>query len=217
MNANKSLSPQALDAYIETLCHHWGAGHAPAPATVGAAAHARTIRTPDQGLIAVEPHGGELEFRAIGWPQVNEAGFRRSYAETLSARISLGRDPVAAAQDLQRRLLLPYESALTEARRKAADYRRLLADVSACLDHAGFASSDRHVLGRSLQAQKPHGALDDNGKRVPTTSVTTITARDDGAVANVEVRSLSLPEVEALHGFISTLMAQRRPVLRLSA
>lgn len=215
--AGKPLSLQSLEAYVESLCRCWGAGYAPAPVSKTAPAHALAIRTPDQGLIAVEAHGHDLEFRATGWPQVNEAGFKRSYAEPLSAKISAGREVEAAARDLERRLLVPYAAALTQARRKAADYRRLIADVSACLDHAGFARSDRHVLGRSLQAQKPHGALDDNGKRVPTTSVTTITARDDSAIANVEVRSLSLPEVEALHDFISDLIARRKPVLRLSA
>jgi hypothetical protein len=219
MNATvtKPLSLQSLEAHVEALCRLWGPGYALAPVAHNAPANALAIRTPDQGLVAVELHGSELEFRATGWPQINDAGFKRSYAENLSAKISLNRDVDAAARDLERRLLVPYAAALTQARRKAADFRRLIADVNNCLDHAGFASSDRHVLGRSLQAQKPHGALDDNGKRVPTTSVTTITARDDSAVANVEVRSLSLPEVEALHDFISELIARRRPVLRLSA
>ena len=210
-------SVQPLEAYCRELCHIWGPGYEPAPSTSGAIAGALTIRTPDQGLIAVHRHGDDLEFRAHGWPSVQEAGFKRSYSEDLAARISATRDVDAAARDLQRRLLIPYATALTQARRRASSYRRLIADVSACLDHVGFGNADRHVLGRSLQAQKPHGALDDNGNRVPTTSVTTITARDESAVANVEVRCLSLPEVEALHGFISELMARRRPVLRLGA
>lgn len=205
---------ESLETRLRALCDLWSPGYTLAH---DASAEAFTIRTPDQGLISVQLHGQELEFQASGWPQVQEGGFKRSYAQELTARVSVHRAVSASARDLERRLLLPYADALSQARRKAADYRRLIADVSRCLDHAGFTGSDRHVLGRSLQAHKPHGALDDNGKRVPTTSVTTINARDDSAVANVEIRSLSLPEVESLHAFIDELIAQRRPVLRLSA
>ncbi|HEY0974711.1 MAG TPA: hypothetical protein VGE57_09485 [Solimonas sp.] len=215
--ASKAVSVQTLETYVSELCRHWGPGFTLAPAAHGASPHSLALRTPDQGLIAISLHGHDLEFRASGWPQVNESGFKRSYHQELSANVSITRGTDVVARDLERRLLVPYAAALTQARRQAAAYRSLIADVAACLDHVGFGNADRHVLGRSLQAQKPHGALDDNGRRLPTTSVTTITARDDSAAGNVEVRGLSLPEVEALHGFIGELIARRKPVLRLAS
>ena len=76
----------------------------------------------------------------------------------------------------------------------------------------------RQIAGRRLQAQKPHGALDHHGTPLPTTSVTTIALRnDDSAVGSVELRGLSLREIEALHGFIDTLVRQRQPGLRLAS
>lgn len=205
---------ESLESRLRTLCQLWGPGYSLAH---DHGAETFIIRTPDQGLISVQPHGQDLQFEASGWPQVQDAGFKRSYAQELSARVSAHRPLSATARDLERRLLQPYADALGQARRKAADYRRLITDVSRCLDRAGFTGSDRHVVGRSLQAHKPHGALDDNGKRLPTTSVTTIHAHDDGAVANLEIRCLSLPELESLHAFVDQLIVQRRPVLRLSA
>lgn len=205
----------SIEALCAELCAHWGDGHAPAPAPDGSSFH---LRTPDQGLISVQSHGDELEFRAIRWPNVNEHGFKRSFSRPLGARVGAARDPAAIARDLQRRLLTPYAAALSEARRQASEYRRLIAEICACLERVGLDSADRHVLGRRLQAHKPHGALDHNGTRLPTTSVTTIAVReDDSAVGAVEVRGLSLGEVEAVHDFVAQLTACRQPVLRLAS
>ncbi len=209
--------PQALEAYCAELCRVWGADYALAPPAVGAGAADITLRTPDQGLIEVRRRGDELEFRAARWPSVQEEGFKRSYRQDLSAKVSANRDAESVARDLQRRLLTPYASALAQARHNAAEYRRLITDIGSSLDQIGLSRADRHVLGRKLQAQKPHGALDNNGSRLPTTSVTTVTARDESAVGGVEVRGLSLGEIEALHGFIDELVARRRPVLRLAS
>jgi hypothetical protein len=210
-----TASKPSIEALCAELCAHWGDGHvlAPASGTQGV-----QLRTPDQGLIDVQIHGDELEFRAMRWPNVHEHGFKRSFSRVLSARVSTSREPEAIARDLQRRLLQPYAAALSEARRQASEYRRLIADICACLDRVGLDAADRHVLGRRLQAHKPHGALDHNGTRLPTTSVTTVAVReDDSAVGAVEVRGLSLAEVEAVHDFVAELTARRRPVLRLAS
>lgn len=215
------MSTSAVDASrssIETLCADlcalWGDGHTLATVSDGAV----QLRTPEQGLIDVRAHGDELEFRATRWPNVHEQGFKRSFSRVMSARVSAMRAPEAIARDLKRRLLQPYASALCEARGQAAGYRRLIADICTCLDRVGLDAADRHVLGRRLQAHKPHGALDHNGTRLPTTSVTTITVReDDSAVGAVELRGLSLAEVEAVHGFVAELVSRRRPVLRLAS
>lgn len=203
-----------IEELCAALCTRWGAGHTPATTSTGAL----QLRTPDQGLIDVQVHGDELALSAAHWPTVNEHGFKRSFSRTLTARVNATRDVDAIARDLERRLLRPYATALQEARRQAAEYRRLIADICAVLDRVGLDAADRHVLGRRLQAHKPHGALDHNGTRLPTTSVTTVAMReDDSAVGAVEVRGLSLAEVEAVHGFVSELTARRRPVLRLAS
>lgn len=205
----------SIERLCTELCVRWGDGYALA---TDAGARTLSLRTPDQGLIDVQAHGDELELRAMRWPSVHEHGFKRSFGRSLSARVNAMREPEAIARDLQRRLLQPYAAALSEARRQATEYRRLIADICACLDRVGLDAADRHVLGRRLQAHKPHGALDHNGTRLPTTSVTTVAVReDDSAVGAVELRGLSLAEVEAVHGFVAELTARRRPVLRLAS
>jgi hypothetical protein len=205
-----------LRAWCAALCAHWGPGYSfGTPALRGPAL---VIRTPEQGVIGLHPRGDEVEFRTEHWPAVHEHGFKRSYAQPLVARISAGRDPEDAARDLQRRLLQPYATALAEARRKAADFRRRIAGICETLGRVGLGRADRVVLGRRLQAQKPHGALDHHGTPLPTTSMTTIALRDDdSAIGSVELRGLSLREIEALHGFIDTLVRQRQPGLRLAS
>jgi hypothetical protein len=205
-----------LRAWCAALCAAWGPGYSfGTPANRGAAL---VIRTPEQGVIGMHLRGDDIEFRTEHWPAVHEQGFKRSYAQPLVARISAGRDPEDAARDLQRRLLQPYAAALAEARRKAADFRRRIAGICDTLNSVGLGRADRVVLGRRLQAQKPHGALDHHGTPLPTTSVTTIALRDDdSAIGSVELRGLSLREIEALHGFIDTLVRQRQTGLRLAS
>ncbi|HEX4895733.1 MAG TPA: hypothetical protein VFV11_05320 [Solimonas sp.] len=201
--------------YCRLLCIELGSGYELCPSDRDPTTV--LIATPDKGCIAVQRHGQELSFQASEWPVVNEAGFRRSFSRDLRASIGVGRDPSAVAPELRRRLLQPYAEALATERRNAANYRCLLVEVSACLEHSGFTPSDRHVVGRTLQASKPHGALDDGHSRIPTTSTTSITIQDQSALATVEMRYLSLDEVEAVHGFLADLIARRRPALRLTA
>lgn len=208
-------TPFELLPFCRLLCAELGAGYSLGPAERDPTTV--LIFTPDNGSIAAQRHGTEVRFQASEWPVVNEAGFRRSFSRDLHASFSLGRELAGVAQELRRRLLQPYAEALQTERRNAANYRCLLVEIAACLQHSGFAPADSHVVGRTLQACKPHGALDDGHSRIPTTSTTSITIQDQTAVGTVEMRYLSLDEVEAVHGFLADLMARRRPALRLTA
>src|SRR5690606_36501592 len=101
----------------------WGEGHLRVP---GAGDGGVQLQTPDQGLIRLQAHGDELEFRAVHWPTVHERGFKRSFSQVLTARVNALRGAEAIARDLERRLLAPYAVALREARARAATYRRLI-------------------------------------------------------------------------------------------
>ncbi len=214
----RTTSPAAstdakLTLWCRTLCDTLGGDHVLSPSPAGL----QSIRTPDQGRIDIQVRGQDIEFVAAGWPLIDELGFKRSYRRELSIRISANREATAAAQDLKRRLLQPYSQALSEERRRASAYREQLRSIAACLNQAGFGPHERHVVGRSVQAQKPHGVLEDHGLRLPTTSTTCVTPHEDSAIAAIEVRGLSLGEVEAVHAFLNQLVAQRVPSLQLCA
>lgn len=204
-----------LETYCRLICAELGEGYSVARAA--RSPDQMLIWTPDRSCLSVQLRGDEVMFAAADWPVVDEVGFKRSFSRDISARISFGRDIKAAAQDLRRRVITPFAVALAEERRKAAAYRTVLHDVARCLDHSGFRPGDGHVVGKTMQARKPHGALDEGWTRAPTVSDTTITVQDQGAVGTIEVRYLSLDEVEAVHGFLNELIGRRRPALRLSA
>jgi hypothetical protein len=192
-----------LETFCRLLCTELGAGFS--IARTARQPDQLLIWTPDRSCISVQKRGDELLFAAADWPVIDELGFKRSFSREISAKISFGR------------VILPFAEALQEERRKAATYRAVLHDVARCLSHSGFRPDDGHVVGKTLQARKPHGALDEGWTLAPTVSDTTITVQDQGAVGSVEIRYLSLDEVEAVHGFIDKLIARRRPALRLSA
>ena len=202
-----------LSLWCRTLCDSLGGDHVLGTAATGQP----SIRTPDQGRVDIQARGQDIEFVAAAWPLVDELGFKRSYRRELSIRISAQREAAVAALDLQRRLLQPYAQALSEERRRASAYREQLRSIATCLSQAGFGPRERHVVGRSVQAQKPHGVLEDHGLRLPTTSTTCVTPHEDSAIAAIEVRGLSLGEVEAVHAFLNQLVAQRVPSLQLCA
>lgn len=208
-----TAADNAVQSWRRALCATLGDGYVPATAPDGLP----SIRTPDQGRISLRAHASEIELIASEWPTIDELGFRRRYSRELSIRVSAQREITASAQDIRRRLLQPYALALAQERRRAGRYLQQLRAIATCLAHAGFGPRERHIVGRSVQAQKPHGVLEDQGLRLPTTSTTSVTPHEESAVAAVEVRGLSLDEVEAMHVFLDQLVARRAPTLRLCA
>lgn len=175
------------------------------------------IWTPERGCLSAQRRGTEILFQAADWPVVEQLGMRRTFSRTIAARVSITRDIHAAARDLERRVVRPFQAALAEARRQADVYRSLLNDIAECLELCGAGPGDAHAVGRTVQARRPLVALEQDDTRVPSQCTTTISIHENAAFGSFEARYLSLKELAELNRFVDELVARRDRVLRLSA
>lgn len=218
--AISSVVPLSTELNLETFCRlvcmELGEGfHVQQPA--GGGADRVYIWTPERGCLSAQRRGEEILFQAADWPVVEQLGLRRTFSRTIAARISITRDIHAAARDLERRVVRPFQSALAEARHQADAYRSLLNDIAECLELCGLGPGDAHTVGRTVQARRPLIALEQADTRVPSQCTTTISIQEHAAFGSFEARYLSLQELAELNRFVDELVARRDRVLRLSA
>ena len=205
----------SLDAFCRRLCAELGEGyHLQAPGHDPDELH---LWTPERGCLRLRRANAEIVVQAIGWPTVAQHGLRRRFGHEIIARIATARDARAAARDLQRRVIEPYRTALADARRAESSWRSLLSDVSECVQRSGLHADELHAVGRTLQTRRPLGALDESGAYVPSQCTSTIHLQDESALGSFEAHYLSLAELAELNRFVDTLVARRRPSLRLRA
>jgi hypothetical protein len=202
-----------LETYSRLLCMELGDGYSARRADDGV--DLIHLWTPERGCLSVSRRGSDMIVQASDWPVVEAFGERRSYSQSIHARISMLREVRVAAQDLRRRVIEPYRLALTSARREAAAYRELLGDVADCFDRCGFAAGEVHRAGRSLQARRPWDALDLGGTRMPSNSSVTVNLQPNAALGSFEMHFLSLQELAELNEYAAGMMQRRRPQLRL--
>ncbi|MEQ1439199.1 hypothetical protein AAG565_07530 [Fontimonas sp. SYSU GA230001] len=211
-------SGPSLDEFARRLCAELGAGYqVQAPAGASHETEALHVWTPERGCLSLRRSGGEFVVQAIGWPVVAQLGLRRRFGREIGARVAIDRDIRSAARDLRRRVIEPYRLALAEARSAESSWRSLLQDVTDCARLAGLSTEELHAVGRTLQARRPLGALDESGHYVASQCTNTIHLQDEGALGSFEAHYLSLAELAELNRFIDTLVARRRPSLRLRA
>lgn len=204
-----------LLAYGRRLCQHLGPGYdARAGDPASGAVH---LTTPQRGDIKLTRSGGELTFVADGWPEVSELGLRRTFRKDILAHVSVQRDIVAAAHDVLRRVVEPYHAALAEAREREAAWRGVLKEIGECLALSGLRTDEVHAVGRTLQASRPLGVLDEAWAFVPSQTTTRISVQERGALGSFEAHYLSLQELAQINRFVDELIARRRPALRLHA
>lgn len=204
-----------LEAFCRRLCAELGPGYE--LQTRNQDPDELHLWTPERGCLNLRSNGSEIIVQATGWPTVAQHGLRRRFSRDIGARIAIARDIRAAARDLQRRVLDPYRAALAEARRAESSWRGVLQDVGDCVQRAGLRTDELHAVGRTLQASRPLGALDESGAYVPSQCTNTIHLQDKHALGSFEAHYLSLTELAELNRFVDALIARRRPSLRLRA